>query len=49
MFMNVDKYEAVRNAVRDQICEEFYGHTVEKARNVKEDIVLVGMYSNSIL
>lgn len=49
MFMNADKYEAVKNAVRDQICEEFYGHTVEKARSVKEDAVLIGMYSNSIL
>ena len=49
MFMNVNKYEAAKKAVRDQICEEFYGHTVEKARSVKEDAVLIGMYSNSIL
>ena len=49
MFRNPTKYEAMKNAVCDQLCEEFYGHTVEKANNVKEDAVLVGMYSNSIL
>ena len=49
MFKNPAKYEAIKNAVCEQLCEEFYGHTVEKARNVKEDTVLIGMYSNSIL
>ena len=48
MFNNADKYEAVKNAVRDQLCKEIYGHTVEKRKN-KEDAVLVSMYSNSIL
>ena len=48
MFMNADKYEAVKNAVRDQLCDEIYGHTVEK-RNNAEDSVLISMYSNSIL
>jgi Asp-tRNA(Asn)/Glu-tRNA(Gln) amidotransferase B subunit len=49
MFRNPAKYEAMKNAVCDKLCEEFYGHTVEKANNVKEDAVLIGMYSNSIL
>ena len=49
MFRNPAKYEAIKNAVCEQLCEEFYGHTVEKANNVKEDAVLIGMYSNSIL
>ena len=49
MFKSPAKYEAMKNAVCDQLCEEIYGHTVEKANNVKEDAVLVGMYSNSIL
>ena len=49
MFRNTAKYEAMKNAVCEQLCEEFYGHTVEKTNNVKEDAVLVGMYSNSIL
>ena len=49
MFRNPAKYEAMKNAVCKQLCEEFCGHKVEKANNVKEDAVLVGMYSNSIL
>ena len=49
MFRKPAKYEAMKNAVCEQLCEEFYGHTVEKTNNVKEDAVLVGMYSNSIL
>ena len=49
MFRNPAKYEAMKNAVCEQLCEEFYGHTVEKTNNLKEDAVLVGMYSNSIL
>lgn len=49
MFINPAKYNAMKNAVCEQLCEEFYGHTVEKANNVKEDSVLIGMYSNSIL
>ena len=48
MFKNPAKYEAMKNAVCDQLFEEFYGHTVEKA-NEKEDAVLISMYSNSIL
>ena len=49
MFKNSAKYEAMKNAVCDQLCEEFCGHTVEKASNKKEDAVLLHMYSNSIL
>lgn len=49
MFRNPEKYDAMKNAVCEQLCEEFYGHTVEKENNVKEDAVLIGMYSNSIL
>jgi hypothetical protein len=49
MFRNPAKYEAMKNAVCEQLCEEIYGHTVERANNVKEDAVLIGMYSNSIL
>ena len=49
MFRNPAKYEAMKNAVCEQLCEELYGHTAEKVNNVKEDAVLIGMYSNSIL
>lgn len=49
MFCNADKYEAVKNAVRDQLCEEFYGHSVEPRKNTNDDTFLVNMYSNSIL
>ena len=49
IFKNPAKYEAMKNAVCDQLCEEFYGHTVEKVNDVKEDTVLIYMYSNSIL
>lgn len=48
MFKSPAKYEAMKNAVCDQLCEEFYGHTVESERH-SEDAVLVAMYSNSIL
>lgn len=48
MFMDVDKYRAIENAVREQLCEEFYGHTVEKANN-RENNILASMYHNSIL
>lgn len=48
MFMDADKYRAVESAIREQLCEEFYGHTVEKANN-REDNVLASMYQNSIL
>lgn len=50
MFKSPAKYEAMKKAVCDQLCEEIYGHTVEieKAQNT-EDAVLVSMYSNSIL
>jgi hypothetical protein len=48
MFKSPAKYEAMKNAVCDQLCEEFYGHTVEKQINA-DDAVLVSMYSNSIL
>ena len=49
MFCNADKYEAMKNAVRDQLCEEFYGHSVEPRKNTNDDTFLVNMYSNSIL
>lgn len=49
MFCNADKYEAVKNAVRDQLCEEFYGHSVEPRKNTNDDTFIVNMYSNSIL
>lgn len=48
IFKNPLKYDAVKNAVCDTLCEEIYGHTVEKENNT-EDSVLVSMYSNSIL
>lgn len=48
MFMDADKYRAVESAIREQLCEEIYGHTVEKVNN-REDNVLVSMYQNSIL
>lgn len=48
MFKSSAKYEAMKNAVCDTLCEEFYGHAVEKERKT-EDNILVSMYSNSIL
>lgn len=49
MFREPAKYEAMKKAVCEQLCEEIYEHTVEKANREKEDAVLIGMYSNSIL
>lgn len=48
MFRNAMKYEAIKNSICDKLCEEMYGHTVGKANN-REDDILVSMYSNSIL
>ena len=48
MFKNPKKYEAMKKAVCDQLCEEFYGHTVDRAERT-EDAILINMYSNSIL
>ena len=48
MFKNPTKYKAMKNAVCEQLCEEVYGHIVEKERKT-EDAVLISMYSNSIL
>ena len=48
MFMDVGNYRAVESAIREQLSEEFYGHTEEKVNN-REDNVLASMYQNSIL
>ena len=48
VFINPAKYNAMKNAVRDALCEEIYGHTVESQRQT-EDQVLINMYCNSIL
>ena len=48
MFKSPAKYEAVKKAVCDTLCEEIFGHTVEKANNA-DDPVLVSRYSNFIL
>ena len=49
MFKSPAKYEAIKNAVCDTLCEEFYGHTVEPQKKTADDMVLVYMHSNSIL
>ena len=36
MFKNPVKYEAMKNAVCDTLCEEFFGHTVEKAPKIED-------------
>lgn len=36
MFKHPAKLEAIKNAICDQLCEEFYGHTVEKKNNVED-------------
>ena len=36
MFRHPAKYEAMKNAVCDQLCEEFYGHRVERKRKVED-------------
>lgn len=46
MFTDVQKYEAVKNAVCDKLCEEFYGHIVEKR---KTDTSANPVYMTSIL
>ena len=45
MFKNPAKYEAIKNAVCDTLCEEFFGHEVER-KTETDDPVLVSMYSN---
>lgn len=48
MFKSPAKYEAMKKAICDVLCEEIYGHTVEKV-NKADDLSLIYMYSNSIL
>ena len=33
MFHNPAKYKAMKNAVRDALCEEFYGHPCEESES----------------
>ena len=47
MFDSPVKYEAIKNAVCDTLCEEFYGHTVEKKPSVEDPCNPV--YMTSIL
>lgn len=47
MFKSPAKYEAVKNAVRDTLCEEIYGHTVEPERKTEDPCNPV--YMTSIL
>ena len=36
MFKNPAKYEAIKTAVCDALCEDFYGHTVEKKKKTED-------------
>lgn len=36
MFCDKQKYEAIKNAVREQIAEEIYGHPVEYKKKVED-------------
>ena len=36
MFKSPVKYEAMKNAVCDTLCEELYGHTVERKNKVED-------------
>ncbi len=36
MFKSPAKYEAMKNAVCDQLCEEFHGHTVERKKKIED-------------
>ena len=47
MFKDVQKYDAIKNTICDQLCEEFYGHTVEK--RTKTDIACNPPYMTTIL
>ena len=47
MFCDVQKYEAIKNAIRDQMCEDIYGHIVEPQN--KKDISCNPPYMTTIL
>ena len=36
MFKSEAKYEAIKTAVCDALCEDFYGHTVEKKKKTED-------------
>ena len=36
MFKSPARYEAMKNAVCDVLCEEFYGHEVERKKNIED-------------
>lgn len=36
MLKHPAKYEAIKNSICDQLCEEIYGHTVERKRKFED-------------
>ena len=48
MYKNPAKYEAMKNAVCDMLCEEFYGHTVER-ENRQTDYAANPTYMTTIV
>ena len=46
MFHSPAKYNAMKQAIGDTLCEEIFGHTVEKKKQIEDPCNPVGYYQN---